>query len=119
MQVVISSLTPSKSRMTSCVILSAAASLAFNANTSFCLLAAKDSSSSMRFLAAERSSSFSDFICCAKPNPMHLKGEPDPRGLVAYLSVLFEEELVTYMECPSGLTCSAIASKNLNYYKDL
>lgn len=88
------------------------------ANTSFCLLTAKDSSSSMRFLAAESSSYFSDFICCAKPNPMHLKGEPDPRGLTAPLSILFEEELLTCVEFPSGLTCSAIASKDLNY-KDL
>lgn len=88
-------------------------------NTSFCLLTANDSSSSIRLLAAESSSSFSDFICCAKPNPMHLKGEPDPRGLAAYLSILFEEELVTYVECPSGLTCSAITSKDLNYYRNL
>jgi hypothetical protein len=64
--------------------------------TSFCRLTAKDSSSSIRSLAAARSSSFSYFICCAKPKPMHLKGESEPLDLAAFFSDLFDEELSCY-----------------------
>lgn len=50
------------------------------------------------------------------PNPMHLKGEPEPLDFVAYFSDLFDEEFMTRLEWPSGLTCSAMASNALNCF---
>lgn len=91
-------------------------------STSFCRHAAWASSSSMRSLAADSSSTFSYFTCWAKPNPMHLKGELEPRDLVAFFSDLFDNALQELaleelMERPSGLTCSAMASNALNWFK--
>lgn len=86
--------------------------------TSFCRHTAKDSNSSIRDLAAASSSTFSDFICCVMPSPMHLKGDPEPRGLVAFLSALFDEDILLKVDkVPSGFTCSAIASSALNCFK--
>lgn len=90
--------------------------------TSFCLLAAKASSSSIRSLpAVSSSSSLSDFICCTKPNPMHLKGEPEPLGLEPVFSNLLDEFVLCGAELmllvdddPSNLTCSAMTSSALN-----
>lgn len=86
-------------------------------HTSFCRHAAKASSSSMRSLPAKSSSSFSDFICCTNPNPMHLKGEPEPLDFEAFFSTLLDEEFWTRLERPSCLTCSTMVSNALNCFQ--
>lgn len=85
--------------------------------TSFCRLAAKASSSSIRALPALSSSSLSDFICCTKPNPIHLKGEPDPLDFDAFFSNFLDGEFAAWVGWPSGLTCSAMASNALNCFQ--
>ena len=86
--------------------------------TSFYRRTAKDSSSSIRSLAAARSSSFSYLICCAKPKPMHLKGESEPLDLAAFFSDLFDEELMLWVKWPSGFTCSTMPSNALNCFQN-
>lgn len=48
---------------------------------------------------------------------MHLKGEPEPLDFEAFFSDLFDDEFCTWVEKPSGLTCSTMASNALNCFQ--
>lgn len=84
--------------------------------TSFCLLAARASSSWMRCLSALWSSSLSDINCWTKPMPMHLKGEPEPLGFEEFFSNLLDDKAGAWVAWGSIFTFCANASNALNCF---
>lgn len=82
--------------------------------TSFCLLVANASSSSIQSLIIDGSSSFSEFNYCASLRPMHLKGEREMLDFAKAFSILIFPLETAWEEASSCLTCCTMASRDLN-----